>query len=200
MARQKVYLPKIAGYLGRSWAVIEFTRCSHLRKPAIKEHGNGVGKRKRLGLIVGNEERGELKGIMQGAHQCPHLLAQGFVETGEGLVQQEQTGTHRQGSRQGNTLLLPSRKLAYPTRLHAFELHPCQHLLDHLKPLCPRHPPHPQTKANILGHVKMREEPEILKDDDHVPFLRRKRGYVPAARKNTSGAGHKQTRQGLEQR
>ncbi len=72
-------------------------------------HTDDVGGGHRLGLVVGDVDRGVAEGVVQPAHLEAHLLAQVGVEVGQRLVEQERLRLDDQRAGQRHALLLAAR-------------------------------------------------------------------------------------------
>jgi hypothetical protein len=66
------------------------------------------------------------------AHLDGELLAQGHIEIGEGLVEQQQARLRRQGARQGDALLLAAGELVRVATRLAAQADQAQHVADAL--------------------------------------------------------------------
>ena len=80
-----------------------------------------VGRGHRLGLVVGDVNRGVAVFVMQPADLEPHLLAQIGVEVGQGLVEQQRFRLDDQCARQRHALLLAAGQFAGITLRQRFE-------------------------------------------------------------------------------
>jgi hypothetical protein len=81
-----------------------------LQRLAAEHHGNAIGQRQRLLLIVGDEDEGDADGPLQGAQLNLHLLAQLLVQGAERFVQQQHLRPFDQRPGQGDTLALAAGK------------------------------------------------------------------------------------------
>ena len=94
--------------------------------------GQPVGHLHRLLLVVGDEHRGHVQGVVQVAEPLAQLGPHLSVESAEGLVEQQHLGLDGQGSGQGHALALAAgelRRVALAQVGQADELeqfvHPC---------------------------------------------------------------------------
>ena len=74
-------------------------------------HADAIAERKRLLLVVRDEQRGDAGGLEDRAHVLRQPLAQVDVEAGERLVEQQQLRPRRQRACQRDALLLAARQL-----------------------------------------------------------------------------------------
>ena len=82
--------------------------------PAVVHHGDAVGKRQRLALVVGDEDEGAADLLVHAAQLILHGVAQLQVECGKRLVEQQHLGPHDERPRQRHALLLAAGKLPSP--------------------------------------------------------------------------------------
>ena len=90
-------------------------------RPCV-EHGDAVGHRQGLALVVGDEDEGEAERALQALQLALHLLAQLEVERAERLVEEEHLGPDDEGAGERDALALAAGELGRPARLHAGEL------------------------------------------------------------------------------
>ena len=102
--------------------VVDILRRAELVDPAGIHHRDQVGRRHRLGLVVGDVDRGVAVFVVQPADLETHLLAQIGVEVGERLVEQQRFRLDDQRARQRHALLLAARQFAGIALRQRFEL------------------------------------------------------------------------------
>ena len=88
------------------------SRRADLHDPALVEHGDAVGHRQRLALVVGDEDEGDAERLLQRLQLVLHLLAQLEVERAERLVEQQHLGLVDQRAGQRDALALAAGQLA----------------------------------------------------------------------------------------
>jgi hypothetical protein len=71
---------------------VELARCRELLEDPALEHRDPVAERHRLGLVVGDVDRGDPEPPLQAGDLGAHLAAQLGVEVGQRLVEQERLG------------------------------------------------------------------------------------------------------------
>ena len=115
----------------RTRAVVDVLRRPKLLDPSGVEHAYPIRQRECFLLVVRDED-GRRPGPAQDCVDVPsHLGPQVGGEVGDGLVQQQGRG---HGARDGDALLLATRKLARVALTEGFEPDPVQHLRDALAP------------------------------------------------------------------
>ena len=92
--------------------VVDIFRRAELVDLARIHHRDQVGGGHRLGLVVGDVDRGIAVFVVQPANFETHLLAQIGVEVGQRLVEQQRFRLDDQRARQRHALLLSARQFA----------------------------------------------------------------------------------------
>ena len=98
-----------AGQLAVDGIGVDVLRRPELGDGAIADDGHLVGKRQRLVLVVGDQDRGRPRGTQDGVHIGPHGGPEVGVEGGERLVEQDDLGLDGEGAGEGHPLLLAAR-------------------------------------------------------------------------------------------
>eukprot|EP01136_Pigoraptor_vietnamica_P024787 Opistho-1_new@78115 len=159
---------------------IDLRGCADLRDLALVEDGKAVCHRQRLALIVGDEDEGDAKALLQGFQLVLHRLAQLEVQRAEGFVEQQHAGFVDQRPRQRHTLALPARKLRRLAVAIAVELDQRQHLLGLGLAQAAVHALDHQPVSHVVAHRHMRKQRVILKHRIHVaPVGRNVRNILP---------------------
>ena len=83
------------------------------------DHGDLVGQRQRLGLVVGDVDEGDAGAALQLLELGAHALAQLGVEIAERLVEQQDAGLDHQAAGERDALLLAAGQLARQPVLEA---------------------------------------------------------------------------------
>ena len=102
-----------------------------------------------------------------------HILAQLQIQCRQGLVQQKHLGLIDQCARNGNSLLLSSRKRVNTATLKAPQVHHCQHILHLGLDLRIGTLFEAQTKGDIVKNIEVGEQRITLKHRIDLPFIRR---------------------------
>ena len=158
----------------RSRPLVDVLRRADLDDAPLVEHRDAIRHRKRLALIVGDEDEGETERTLQGLEFALHVLTQFEVERAERFVEQQNFGANDQRAGEGDALALTARELAglsrFPCRtsLTMLELFGAQLMAFRLA-----HAADHQAVANIVEHVHVREQGVVLKDRVHRPPIGR---------------------------
>ena len=102
----KVATKRVAGWW---YSSIGVPNCSTL---ARVQHDDAVGHRHRLDLVMGDVDHGGDEVAVQLAEFDPHVAAQGGVEVGQRLVEEEDLGVAHDGAADGDALALTAGQLA----------------------------------------------------------------------------------------
>jgi len=112
-----------------------------LHDAAVAHHGQAVGERQRLLLVVGHEQRGGPGVAQDQLDLAAQARTQGGVETREGLIEEHDLRLWRERPRERHPLALPTRQLvgeAVGLVLQADELERRAH--TRARALAPRQP------------------------------------------------------------
>ena len=104
-------MPDEPGDEPRGGGLVDLGGGPHLLDPARVEHGDPVGHRQRLLLVVGHEHEGDADLPLDGLELDLHLLAQLEVQRAERLIEQQDLGPIDQGAGQGHPLTLAAGEL-----------------------------------------------------------------------------------------
>ena len=77
----------------------------------VAHDGQAVTERERLGLVVGDEHRGEAEAAVELVDLGAHLVAQAGVEVAQRLVEQHEVGSGDEATGEGDALLLTAAEL-----------------------------------------------------------------------------------------
>ena len=111
LGRQGVDPADELGHKGVLGPQIELLRRPDLDDPPFVHHGDLVGDRHRLLLVVGDVDRRDRQGLLEAADLAAHVDAELGVEVGEGLVEQEHPGLDDDRPGEGDPLLLAAGEL-----------------------------------------------------------------------------------------
>ena len=95
----------------RSRPLEHLARGPDLLDLARTHHDEAIGNRKRLVLIMRNEDRCQGERFLQQSDLGLHFLSKLGIEIGERLIQKQDNGLDDQRARQGDALLLAAREL-----------------------------------------------------------------------------------------
>ena len=133
------------------------------------------------------------------AHIDSESLAQFRIQCAEGLVEEDDSWSRREGSRERDALSLATRELRDLPMLEPRKADKVQDLGNALLACRPGRPTHLETEADISAYVAMRKELTVLKHDADVPFVRGDRVQVTTTRTQYAFL-RDQSRDGQQQR
>ena len=109
--------------------MIDLARAPHLDDAPVIHHRDLVPDLQRLGLVVGDIDRGQSEPVHQRAQLRPQPDLELVVQVAERLVHQQDLGPEREGARQRDALLLAAAQRGHRPFLHAVEAEQRQHFL-----------------------------------------------------------------------
>ena len=130
LALQEVGITDEVGNELADGVVVDLVGGTHLGDLTGIHNDDLVGDGHGLGLIVGNVDGGDAGLLLDAADLRPHGDTELGIQVGKGLVKQQHTGLHHQGSCQGDTLLLSAGELVRHTGFHAGQAHQLQDVRD----------------------------------------------------------------------
>ncbi len=120
--------------------------CSDL---ALAHHGDHVGHRHRLDLVVGDEDRGRADAVVQLAQLLAHQLAEVRVQRAQRLVHQERLGLADDGAAQRHALPVAAGEPADAPVEQVVDAQEPRRLLDPAPDLGARHAFVAQRKVDV---------------------------------------------------
>ena len=156
----------------------------------VHDH-HAVGHFERLLLVVGDQQAGDVDGVVQPPQPAPQPLADLGVERAEGLVEQQHLGFDGQGASQRHPLPLAAGELAGIAVGERFELDQRHQLPDALADgACGR--AHlaradAQPEGDILEHVHVAEQRIVLEHETHAPLAGALAGDIAALEEQGAG-------------
>ena len=163
-------------------------------------HGDAVGERQRLDLVVGHIDHGRSEPIMQLLQFDPELCPELGVEVRQRLVEEENVDVADQRPPDRDALALAARKLRRAAAKQRLDLQELRRPLDPAGDLVLRHPRH----AEAEGEVPLRRHPRIervgLEDHADAAVLRLLPGDVLAVDPDLAAGDVEQAGDGVEQR
>ncbi len=138
---------------------------------------------------MGDEEHGDAQLLLDGANLGPHLHAQGGVQVGQGLVQQEDLGPQDQRPGQGHPLLLAAGYLVDASPGEVLHAHDLEHLPGARLRLSFADPLELEPVGHVPLDVEMGEEGVVLEDGGDGAALGRQGGDVLAVHAHAAGIG-----------
>ena len=149
--------------------------------------------------VVRNQNGGHMELPMERKHQSAHILPQVFIQCRKRLVQQKQGGLCRQRPRQCCALLLAAGKGYGSTCLIAGKMDFFEQGAGGLLSLGTGNALHFKGIGDILQHRHVREQADILKENDGAAPMGRQGSDLPVTQQNVTGGGAVNTGNGLEQ-
>ncbi len=116
---------------------------------------------------MGDEDRGCLRFLEDGAHLAAHPVTQAGVEVGEGLVHEDDGRAGGEGACQGDTLLLAARQLVWHPVSVAAETDQVEHLGDAGRTGSV------QSVGDVLAHAHVGEQRVVLEHHAHATLFGR---------------------------
>ena len=153
--------------------IVDLSGRADLDHAAFVHHCNLVRERKRLGLIVGNVDGGELEIALQPFELETHAVAQLRVQIGQWLIQQQQLRLHHQRARKRQPLLLAARELGGVAVHEVFERDRLEHPHDLFPDQLLSEPAHLQRERYILKYIHVRPNGVGLEHHAEIALVRR---------------------------
>ena len=109
--------------------VVDLLRRGDLHQAPVAQHGDAVGERQRLVLVVGDEQRGDVLPLLDAPDLVAHREAGRRVERRQRLVEQQRTRLEHQRAGERDALLLAAGELARQPVAETGEVDQLQHRL-----------------------------------------------------------------------
>ena len=132
-------------------ALVNLGRRADLLDLAGAHHGDAVGERQRLVLIVGDDDKTGFQPPLNILELELRLLAQLAVERGERLVEQQQRRPRRQRAGERDALPLAAGKLLDSSRAEVLHLHDVEQFADDARLIAARLAPWRRRPKAILS-------------------------------------------------
>ena len=152
---------------------IDLLRRVHLLEQSRVHHRDPIGDRHRFLLIVGDKDRGDPHAALNDGELRAHMDTQLCVQVGQRLVEQQDARLEYQRPRQGDALLLTSRKLGRITAAQRGQSDQLERRLDTSGDLVARPAAHLQAKRDVVPHGHVRPQRVALEDHRRWPALGR---------------------------
>ncbi len=153
--------------------MVEILGRSFLHHAALVHHGDPVGNRHRLFLIVCHVYGGDRQPALQVSNLLSHLDAQLRIEVGQRLIEQQHAWLDDDRARQRDALLLAARELSRKLLLVSGKADQREHVADALSDHVVAPSAHTQAVGNVLEHRKVRKKRVILEYEANVALVRR---------------------------
>src|SRR4051812_11550046 len=122
---------------------MDLVRCSELLKLSVVQDRDTVGQLQRLILVVGDEDRGLARALVDIAQPASEVLSHLRIQSPERLAQDQPPRLDRERSRQRHALALPPGQLGWVALLQPRKLDEVEELADTPPDLTFRGPPRP---------------------------------------------------------
>ena len=155
--RDKVGFTQKAGCKFGRRAFIKFFGCADLFDGSVTHDHDPVRHRQRFFLIMGHVDKRRADAAVDVLELFLHFDAQLFVKRTKRFVQKQHRRRKAQGTRKGDTLLLPPGQLRRLAICKILQLHQLQHLVYTGLDLGRGFLAHAQRIADIVAHRHMRE-------------------------------------------
>ena len=167
--------------------VVELLRRTDLAELAVVHHRDAVGEIEGLLLIVRHVKRRDPEPLEKAAELRAGPFAEGRIEVGEGLVEEEEGWFDRQCPSQCDTLLLTAGKLLHPPVHVADKVNAGERRVDEPSELARLRAPGLESERDVLEHGKVWEERVALEDHPEAAFLGRPSGHVRSPEEYPAG-------------
>ena len=171
------------------WAFINIERRIVLGGSALFHDHYPVADRERLGLIVGDHDRGDADLLLDATKLNLHDFPQFRIQIRERLVQKQNRGFNDQGSRQCHSLPLPAGELAGIARLIFGQMNNVQGALDPPLALGVFDFAHLQAKGDVFGDRHVGEKCIGLENDTQTALIGFEAGHIAAGEQYFSRGG-----------
>ena len=180
--------------------LVDLRRRPDLLDSPLVEHGQAVGHRERLLLIVGDVDEGDPDLPLDGLELDLHLLPELQVERAERLVEQEHLRAVDDRSRERDALALAARELRRLALAVAAEPDHAERLRRPLAPLALSDLLHHEPVLDVRPHGHVREQRVVLEDRVHGPVVRREPRHVLAGEPDRAFVGRLEARDHAQRR
>src|SRR5215207_8428267 len=183
---------------------MDLVRCSELLQASLAQDGDTVRQLQRLILVMGDEDRGLARALVDIAQPASEVFSHLVVKRAERLVQEQHPRLDRQRPRQGHALALPPGQLGWEAPLQPRKLDEVEELADTPPDFTFRGPSGPTagTKpiSDVAGHREVAEESVVLKHEPNLALLYRDAGGVLPAEEHVPPVRDLKPRDDSEQR
>src|SRR5690625_3304690 len=171
-AENFIVLADRAGHESVAWLFVQRTRVSALLYAPLVKYGDPVRHGQCLGLIVRYINHGDAKLVMQVLDFVLQLFPQIFIQRAEGLVHQHNRWLEYQRPGYRDPLLLPSRKLLWPTFCKILQVNHAQGAHDFFTYVGCTLFSDFQRECQVFFHRHMWEQGVILEDHADISAMR----------------------------
>src|SRR5215212_1961939 len=161
---------------------MDLVRCSELLQASIAQDGDPVRQLQRLILVMGDEDRGLARALVDIAQPASEVFSHLRIQSPERLVQEQHPRLNRQRPRQCHALALPPGQLGWEALLQPRKLDEVEELADTPPDLTFRGPSRPTARAkpisDVADHREVAEESVVLKHEADLTLLHRDSGRI----------------------
>ena len=161
--------------------LVELVRRRQLLQDAGVHHGDAVGHRHGLGLVVGDQHAGDAGVLLEPLDLGAELHLVVAVEMAQRLVEEDDRRLPHQRAPDGDPLLRPAAELAHADVRQRVEPEERQHVVDRAPDLRPRAATDLQRERDVLGDREVRIERVVLEDHRDVALRGVERADRPVA-------------------
>ena len=181
---------------------VDVLRRADLQEPSLVQHGETVGHRKRLLLIVRHADEGDADPFLQRLQLHFHFEPELLVQRAQRLVQQQHGRMVHQRAGERHPLLLAARQLRRQAILLRGQAHHGQRLGDARTDLGLGQPLHLKTEGDVPGHGHVGKQRVVLENKVDRAAIGRNALHVPSFDDDLAGVrllepGQQTERRGL---
>src|SRR3954463_16009054 len=155
---------------------------SEVLQTSVAQGGDPGRPVPRLVLVVGDEDRGLARALVDIAQPPSKIFSHFRVQSAEGLVQEQHPRLNRERPRQRHALALSARELGWEALLQPRKLDEVKKLADAPLDLTIRGPPistaRPKPIGDVTGHCEVAEQGVVLKHEADLTLLYRDSGRI----------------------
>ena len=169
---------------------VEVARLALLDDAPAVHDDDAVGKRHRLGLVVGDVDRRDAEAALQGADILAQLLAQFGVEIGERLVEKQDVRLDDERASERDALLLTAGELARIAFAERGEIDQVENAPStRRRDLVARNAPHLEAEGDIGFDGHVRKQRVGLEHQADIAVLGRQAVDAPLAEADLAAVG-----------
>src|SRR4051794_7125764 len=161
---------------------MDLVRCSELLQASIAQDGDPVRQLQRLVLVMGDEDRGLARALVDIAQPASEVFSHLDVKRAERLIQEQHPRLDRERSRQRHALALAPGQLGWEALLQPRKLDEVEELADTPPDFTFRGPSGPTARAkpvsDVASHREVAEESVVLKHEPNLALLYRHAGGI----------------------
>ncbi len=192
-ARQAVGLTQELEHERRCRLSVQLVRGSHLFQAASVHHRDAISQSHGFFLVVGDEDGGHARGVVDAPQLIAKLGAHLAVERSERLVQEEQARLDRQGPGHRGALALAARELVRKALAEPLDARQGEEFGDPRGDRLARRAlarrAHVEAKGDVPGHAHVAKQGVVLEHQADATFARADRQEVQAVEEDAAVIG-----------